>query len=73
MKTILEEAMATYVNELNKIGNMMNAALEKANKAAFRGDAVNYKKNADQAVTYGNRINELMIELHQIEAAYAAI
>lgn len=73
MKTILEEAMATYVNELNKIGDMMNAALEKANMAAFRGDAVNYKKNADQAVTYGNQMNKLMVELHQIEAAYAAI
>ena len=73
MKNILEEAMVTYVAELNKLGNMMNVALYKANNAAFRGDKVNYKKHADQADAYSHQMTDLINELHQIETAYAAI
>ena len=73
MKTILENAMITYVNEMEKISDRMRDAYSKAVEAAHRGDSVNYRKHSQTIAELGDKLVELKNELDKIKAAYAAI
>lgn len=73
MKTILENAMITYVNEMEKISDRIRDAYSKAVEAAHRGDSVNYQKHSQSITTLGDKLAEMKEELDKIKAAYAAI
>ena len=73
MKTILENAMITYVNEMEKISDRMRDAYSKAVEAAHRGDSVNYRKHSKTITELGGQLAEMKDELDKIKAAYAAI
>ena len=73
MKTILEEAMSTYVSEMNKTSDLINEEYSKATKAAHRGDNLNYRRHSNTIRELGEKLKEMRSELEQIKAAYAAI
>lgn len=73
MKTILEEAMFTYVNEMEKVCDRIRDEHSKAERAAWRGDNLNYQKHSNTITELGGKLVEMKNELEQIKAAYAAI
>lgn len=73
MKNIIEEAMAVFMNELDKIVVIRNDAYAKAVNAAWRGDVVDYNKWCKKVQECNARQIELNNELNQINAVYAAI
>jgi len=73
MKTIIEEAMAVYMNELEKISVIRNDAYYKASNAMHRGDARNYNVWAKKVQECNDRQIELNNELNELKAAYAGV
>lgn len=73
MKNIIEEAMAVYMKELDKISVVRNDAYYKASNAMHRGDVVNYNKWCKKVLDCNNRQIKLNNELNELKAAYAAI
>ena len=73
MKTILEEAMITYVTEMNKVCDQIKESYSRAVSAAHRGDEINYQKHSNTITELGSKLAEMKNEFEQIKAAYAAI
>ena len=73
MKTILEEAMITYVAEMDKVCDQIKDSYSKAVRAVHRGDELNYQKHSNTITELGSKLEEMKKEFNKIEAAYAAI
>ncbi len=73
MKNIIEEAMAVYMKELDKISVVRNDAYYKASNAMHRGDVVNYNKWCTKVQECNTKQVELTKDLNNLKAVYAAI